>query len=924
MNRKVLIFFLLLLVGCGCMNMYASDTLYIQEAKNNILLYDHITDYQDTQNRITIEDILSLRDKYPFEPNDDGKLNYRFSRATIWLQLIIKNDTEKTLEYIMEISNPDLDYIDYYEIRHDSIIKEIQTGELRDVSSRAITHRNFLFPFSIESEETLTIYISVYNSGHSCTIPVKLLENVYFEKEDKKIEIMNWLIYGFLIFMIVFSMYLYYSSKDKVNLFYGLSLVFAVIFLLHYEGYFFYLNPPLAVEKLKWFSPCLYTVFLLLFTRDFVESRHKITKISGYVSPLIIFVLLAPFARNLRYPVSLITDIGVPVVILCAFIIIIVMALISYRKDYLPSKLFLSAYIVVFAGLLIHQLKEFDIFNLNYFVLNSVKIGLVLQNILFTLTVLERFRINQEEARQTIQKSLERIEFQNKELEIINTELEKLSIVASETDNSIAIYDNKGKIEWANTGFEKLYGINLNELIQMHQDQIEDIIPNKNIRRYIDKCLKMKLPIIFETEVETKRSKKIWIQTTLSPYIRAESILKIIAIDTDITNLKIYERELEKAKEKAVEADNLKTTFLGNLSHEIRTPLNGILGFSELLNRSELNAGERKMYLDIIKSSGEQLMHIIEDIVDISLIESNQLKIFSEELDLNLLIKEVLDFFDSYKVTINKSHIKLISDLKIDNKKFIIISDSFRLKQVLINLIKNGFKFTDDGYIKVSTYTKGRMLYFCVEDTGIGIKSEIKDMIFERFRQGEEKLSRKYGGTGLGLSISKGIIEKMGGDIWIDTTYQKGFKIYFTIPFVVRKETIPAELKHYTLDNIGDLLKNKKILIVEDHTISYKYLEEILLPHKPKLSWAIDGEESLNMAKNNNYDLIIMDINLPEMDGVTAIKEIRKIKPDIPILVQTAYAMETEMKMIKSSGCNDIIGKPFNEKEFLDKLIKII
>lgn len=924
MNRTVLILLLLSLAGCGCMNLFASDTLYIQEAQNSILLYNHITVYQDIQNQATIEDILSSRDKYPFGPNKNGKLNFGFSRATIWLRLIIKNDTEKTLEYIMEISNPDLDYIDFYKIRHDSIISKIQTGELRNVGSRALAYRNFLFPVSMEPEDTLAIYMSVYNSGHSCTIPVKLLEDVYFEKEDNKIEIMNWLVYGLLIFMIIFSIYLYHSSKDKVNLYYGLSLVFAVLFLLHYEGYFFYLNPPLIVERLKWISPCLYTVFLLLFTRDFVASRQKIPKISRYIGPLIIFVLLAPFARNLGYPFSLITDIGVPVVILCAFVIIIIMALISYRRDYLPSKLFLSAYIVVFIGLLVHQLKEFDFFNLNYLVLNSVKIGLVLQNILFTLTVLERFRINQEEATQTIQKNLDRIEFQNKELEIINTELEKLSIVASETDNSIAIYDNQGKIEWANTGFEKLYGVNLNELIQKHQDKIEDIIPNKNIRRYIDKCLKMKLPIIFETEVETRRNKKIWLQTTLSPYIRAESIHKIIAIDTDITNLKIYEKELEKAKEKAVEADNLKTTFLGNLSHEIRTPLNGILGFSELLNRSELNAEERKMYLDIIKSSGEQLMHIIEDIVDISLIESNQLKIFSEELDLNLLIQEVLDFFESYKVTINKSHIQLISDLKIEKKKFVIVSDSFRLKQVLTNLIKNGFKFTDDGYIKVSTYTKGKLLYFCVEDTGIGIKSEIKDMIFERFRQGEEKLSRKYGGTGLGLSISKGIIEKMGGDIWIDTTYQEGFKIYFTIPFVVKKEKVPAELKHYTLNNVGDLLKNKKILIVEDHAISYKYLEEILLPYKPKLSWAINGEESLNMVRNNKYDLIIMDINLPEMDGVTAIKEIRKTKPDIPILVQTAYAMETEMKMIKSSGCNDIIGKPFNEKEFLDTLIKVV
>ncbi len=924
MNRLYLWYILSFLKFLIGIDLYASDTLFIKDATNNIEIYKHISILEDPHIRMNIDTIIMMKDKYSFKSNTSPKLNFAYSRSTIWLRFVVKNITKLPLKYTLEVSNPDLDFISFYEVQNDCVLRATHTGELRDVSSREMYHRNFLFNVSLESGKDCTYYLSVNNNGHSCSIPVELKKNTYFERYDNKTEIFNWLIYGFLIFIMIFNLYSYLALKDKVNLYYSLHLFFAMLFFLQYEGYFYFFNPPVIVEKFKYITPCLYVIFLVTFTETFFSYHKKLNEFKRFLILLKGIALIAPVFYILKYPISLIADIGVPLILLTCFVIIIILAIVSYKKDYLPSQIFLASYSIVFLSLMIHQLKEFDLISPNFLIINSIKIGLTGQNILLIIAVLERFRINQNNDKKIISNNLVKIELQNKELEIINTELEKLSIVASETDNSIAIYDENGRLEWGNSGFEKLYDSNTNELIKDYRDRIELIIPNIDISKFVNKCLESQQPVVFETPVLSKSGNIRWIQTTLSPFIRSGKIFKIIAIDADITSLKIYEKELETAKEKAVESDRLKTAFLSNMSHEIRTPLNGIMGFSQLLNRSELSNEEMESYLEIIKTCGDQLLHIIDDILEISLIESNQLKVFPVEFELKSFIREITGFFETYKTTIGKADIKLISDLEIREDHFNIISDPFRLKQVLTNLFKNAFKFTKEGQIKIGIYPESNYLYFYVQDTGISIDPEKKDIIFERFRQGEETLSRKYGGSGLGLSISKGIIEKLGGKIWLDTSYKNGFRIYFTIP-LVKSATNSLLQEHKPGSNhIDEKIRNKKVLIVEDHDISYKFLQEILSPYKPEISWAVSGKAAVDLVRNNHYDMVLMDVNLPEMDGITATREIRKIRPELPILMQTAHAMESELSRIRTSGCDDVISKPINVKEFIEKLVKYL
>ncbi|MBN2613382.1 MAG: hypothetical protein JXB00_17645 [Bacteroidales bacterium] len=249
----------------------------------------------------------------------------------------------------------------------------------------------------------------------------------------------------------------------------------------------------------------------------------------------------------------------------------------------------------------------------------------------------------------------------------------------------------------------------------------------------------------------------------------------------EISERKRYERELLLAVKRAEEADRLKTVFLANLSHEIRTPLNGILGFSDLLNKTDVTSDRKKKYVEIIMNSGQQLLRIIDDILDISLIESNQLRVHAIEFNLNDKIREIYDFFYTSAKTSGKDKIRLIPVIGLSDEKGVVFTDPFRLQQVINNLLKNAYKFTFEGEIEFGYECKEKDLLFFVSDTGIGIEPEKREIIFERFRQGDESLKRNFGGAGLGLSISKGIVEQLGGKIWLDISTRKGSRFFFTI-----------------------------------------------------------------------------------------------------------------------------------------------
>lgn len=413
-----------------------------------------------------------------------------------------------------------------------------------------------------------------------------------------------------------------------------------------------------------------------------------------------------------------------------------------------------------------------------------------------------------------------------------------------------------------------------------------------------------------------------WASSTKMPLFGYNGeIIGIFGISRDITQQKLAEFDLLKAKEMAEESDRLKSTFLANMSHEIRTPMNGIMGFAELLNRPSIDDEKRIKYAKIIKSRSIDLLKLINEILDISKIEAGLMTLYNEQTSLNNIIDDLYIFFNNKKQLVDKSHIEIKTSKHFENNNDLVMIDSSKLNQVLINFIENALKFTSQGYIMFGYKVINNILVFTIEDTGIGIPPEKIDIIFERFRQSDESITRKFGGTGLGLSIAKGIIELMEGKIYVSSELNKGTCFTIEMPY---KQTIVNKLqcepkKTKKLYN----WQNKTILIVEDDEASCEYLNAILLPNNINILQANNGIAAYEMVLNNNIDIVLMDIQLPLMNGNDTTRKIKQQYPNLPIIIQTAYAMPDEKQKSLEAGCDQFLTKPVNDVLLLN-LINVL
>lgn len=385
----------------------------------------------------------------------------------------------------------------------------------------------------------------------------------------------------------------------------------------------------------------------------------------------------------------------------------------------------------------------------------------------------------------------------------------------------------------------------------------------------------------------------------------------------------------EEAKAKALAADKHKSTFLANMSHEIRTPLNGIIGMTQILKETQLDEKQAE-YVDIINLSGISLLSIINDILDFSKIESGQIEL--EEITFDLIEKTD----EIYKLMNLKAQEKnLTLGVQIDEAiPRYLTGDPLRLKQIIINLVNNAIKFTDSGSVKLelnllSNNDEKVRIMFKITDTGIGIPEKAKKKLFKEFSQADASISRKHGGSGLGLSISKNLAKMMGGDIGVISEVGKGSTFWFTAAFGIADE-LPAEEPQVTDQNIEKIHARKlKILLVEDNEIN----QRVALVNLQKMGHLVDvadnGKTAVDLFRQNLYDVVLMDIMMPVMDGIEATGIIKKIQTDqpiklgIPVIAMTANALKGDREKLISQGMDGYISKPFKSEELREVLINL-
>ncbi|MFO7924267.1 MAG: CheR family methyltransferase [Bacteroidales bacterium] len=514
-----------------------------------------------------------------------------------------------------------------------------------------------------------------------------------------------------------------------------------------------------------------------------------------------------------------------------------------------------------------------------------------------------------------------------REKEEMKADMHLASIVES-SDDAIFSESPEGEILSWNEGAVQLYGYTEEEATGSGAGELYAYPRDDGDMAVIREVRKGKKIKNFETFHRRKDGSVGPVSVTKSPI--KDDTGKVIAISNivkDITGIKKREKELINAKEAAEQASMLKNMFLANMSHEIRTPLNSILGFTSILKEKVSNEQDKRC-VDNISDSGKQLLHLIDDIVDVSRLDAGELMIHPASVNIDELLKKIKEQFEGYIIEKNVRNIDFRLKLPDGNGKRCVITDEFRLRQIFQNLLSNAFKYTEKGYIEFGYEIRDKKdLLFYASDTSAGISPGYHEKIFERFRQADSynrKRDKVIRGTGLGLAIARGLTEQLGGEIWVDSIEGKGSTFYFTIPFEEGKAEKSTRKQKKEKSAQTPEFTGKKVIIAEDDPYSLEMLKFMLKATGIEMFAAEDGEEVMDLFNNEKVDIVLLDIRMPKKDGYELIREIRSKDPDIPVIAQTAFAMPEQIKASREMGFDEHLVKPVSKESLYAVLEKYL
>ena len=482
--------------------------------------------------------------------------------------------------------------------------------------------------------------------------------------------------------------------------------------------------------------------------------------------------------------------------------------------------------------------------------------------------------------------------------------------------------DMQGRLLEVNETYCKMSGYSAQELMALRISNLEAAELAARSAARIQK-IKSQGEDRFETQ-HYRKDGSIFDVEVSAKYQNVEDGRFVVFIQ-DISERKIAEQELIIAKEHAEQSDRLKSAFLANMSHEIRTPMNGILGFAGLLKKPDLTGEQQQEYISIIVKSGARMLDIINDIVDISKIEAGLMKLNLKESNINEQIEYIYTFFKS---EVEAKGLELSFKNSMPAKEAIIVTDREKLYAILTNLVKNAIKYTPAGSIEFGYYliespTQLKELQFYAKDTGIGIPKDRQDAIFERFIQADIEDMQARQGAGLGLSITKAFVKMLGGKIWVESEVGIGSTFYFTLPYNVEPKGKKVIEKVGQAEESVPQIKKLKILIAEDDETSKLLISIIVTKFSKEVLKAKTGNEAIEVCRiNPDIDLILMDIQMPYLNGHEATRQIRQFNKDVIIIAQTAFGLSGDREKAIEAGCNEYISKPINKDELLSLIQK--
>ncbi len=390
---------------------------------------------------------------------------------------------------------------------------------------------------------------------------------------------------------------------------------------------------------------------------------------------------------------------------------------------------------------------------------------------------------------------------------------------------------------------------------------------------------------------------------------------------------KRLDKELQKTREQVLHSESFKSAFLANMSHAVRTPMNAIIGFSELIGMDGVSLNKKSEFIKIINEKGHQLLSLIDDIIEISKIDSGKIDFTFNNININEFLNEVYSSAFSKKIAAGKDQVDIILEKNSPEDVGLIYTDSGRLQQILNNILSFSLRNTNKGFIKFGYNIKdSKSIVFYVIDSGIGLGKDDLKLLFDYFWQFEDITHQRLVGIGLGLTISKILVELFGGKMWVNSEINKGTEFFFSIPVegsirnLVQPDN-PELIAKTDNEKIEANWKDKVILVVEDDPVNYEFVEALMENYQVKLLHAENGEQALQLCKTiNKIDLILMDIKLPEKNGYEITAEIKQFRNEIPIIALTAFSINEVREKCLKAGCEDVIAKPMEINSFIIKL----
>jgi PAS domain S-box-containing protein len=574
---------------------------------------------------------------------------------------------------------------------------------------------------------------------------------------------------------------------------------------------------------------------------------------------------------------------------------------------------------------------------LNYYILLAIVFLLLIVSI-FALAILIKqrkgnkgFEKNVFPMKDTISVSERRVEVmpvvvkdQHSVKEYFEADVFYEMLIKAATDG-IAFYDKEGNMRYANTAYYSLTGHNkLNSSQETNDDRLHTDDADYEYNR---RTALLNLGF-YETEIRLQHVEGYFVNvSSRSVSVRNEAgqIVGSLTIYRDISKLKKVNEDLVKANADAESSNRLKTSFLANISHEIRTPLNSVIGFSNLLHSDNITRETREEYIEQINFNSEKLLQIIGDIIDLSRLESSQIQITYEETSLHSVVGEIID---EVRLALKRSAKPVSLNLKndFDESADLVFADRIWLKRVLTHLMDNAVKFTLDGSIEFSYHRENEDIVFLIKDTGIGINKENLNKIFEGFNQEISGHHRPFEGLGIGLTLAKEVVERMGGKIFVKSEKGIGSEFSFSIPY--RPANSPKPILKKTESRVLPGLTNwstRKCLLVDDNKDVLIYLNRILLDTGMKVLTSRSGFEAISIIKTvSDIDIVLLDMQMPEMNGIETAREIKKIRKDLPIIAQTAFVFEDDKDIVLEAGCDACLIKPIRKDNLLSVMASFV